>query len=170
MKRSLKVLLVIGMIGLLALGLFGCGANGNNDNKIPVETDFTLQDLDGKDVSLSDYHGKKVLLVFWSTGCGWCLKELPLLNELSDKKLKDVVILAACTSSDKDAIKKVIKEKIGSNKFVIIQDSEGKISNKYNVSGFPTNIFIDRQGKESSRIGGYDENIDSYIKKLNDIL
>ncbi|MDE6393778.1 MAG: TlpA family protein disulfide reductase, partial [Duncaniella sp.] len=43
--------------------------------------DFTLPDLNGKEVSLSDFRGKWVVLDFWGSWCGWCVKGFPALKE-----------------------------------------------------------------------------------------
>src|SRR6185437_3731476 len=56
--------------------------------------DFALTDLSGQTVRLSDFKGKLVLITFWATWCPPCLKELPSLAELHQRRSNDVVILA----------------------------------------------------------------------------
>ena len=51
--------------------------------------DFTLQSMDGKEVKLSDYKGKKVYLKFWASWCGPCKKSMPELMELAAKPDRD---------------------------------------------------------------------------------
>ena len=51
--------------------------------------DFTLQSMDGKEVKLSDYKGKKVYLKFWASWCGPCRKSMPELMELAAKPDRD---------------------------------------------------------------------------------
>ena len=55
--------------------------------------DFTLQSMDGKEVKLSDYKGKKVYLKFWASWCGPCRKSMPELMELAAKQDRDFEIL-----------------------------------------------------------------------------
>lgn len=55
--------------------------------------DFTLQSMDGKEVKLSDYRGKKVYLKFWASWCGPCRKSMPELMELAAKEDRDFEIL-----------------------------------------------------------------------------
>lgn len=56
--------------------------------------DFTLQSMDGKEVKLSDYKGKKVYLKFWASWCGPCKKSMPELMELAAKQDRDFEILS----------------------------------------------------------------------------
>ncbi len=55
--------------------------------------DFTLQSMDGKEVKLSDFKGKKVYLKFWASWCGPCKKSMPELMELAAKPDRDFEIL-----------------------------------------------------------------------------
>ena len=54
--------------------------------------DFTLQSMDGKEVKLSDYKGKKVYLKFWASWCGPCKKSMPELMELAAKPDRDFLV------------------------------------------------------------------------------
>ena len=61
---------------------------------VAEKVDFTLQDLDGKSVSLSDYRGKWVVVNFWATTCPPCIKEMPELSDFHDRhKDRDAVVL-----------------------------------------------------------------------------
>src|ERR1700752_2937458 len=71
---------------LLFVGFHAARRPGNgSDARDPAgkaAPDFTLQTLDGKDVTLSSLHGKGVLLNFWATWCGPCKIEMPWFVEL----------------------------------------------------------------------------------------
>jgi thiol-disulfide isomerase/thioredoxin len=72
----------------LLVGLFSCAAVGAD------EVDFTLPDINGNKVSLSDYRGKWVIVNYWATWCPPCLDEIPDLVEFHEKhKDTDAVVL-----------------------------------------------------------------------------
>jgi peroxiredoxin len=62
-------------------------------NAKPAKLDFTLPDLDGKQVNLTDFKGKVILLNFWATWCGPCKAEIPGFVELQTKYPDDLVVL-----------------------------------------------------------------------------
>lgn len=105
--------------------------------------DFTLKDLDGKEVSLSDYRGKIVLINFWATWCKFCDIEMPDLNQL-DKDNDDVVVLAVDVMEDEAKVKKYIEK--GGYDFKVVLDTKGEIARKYLVSSFPTTYAVDKEG------------------------
>lgn len=105
--------------------------------------DFTLKNLSGEDVSLSDYKGKIVLLNFWATWCTYCDKEMPDLQKL-DKENDDLVVLAVDVMEDKAIVEDYIKE--GGYDFEVVLDTDGEIAKTYVVGGYPTSYFIDEEG------------------------
>lgn len=116
--------------------------------------DFTLKDLDGKNVSLADYRGKIVILNFWATWCKYCVLEMPEFNALNEtfQKDNDVVILAIDVQEDSDKVSNfVYANDIDLN---VLLDSDASISEKYNISGFPTTYFINRDGSIATSIVG----------------
>lgn len=75
---------------LIALALIATGVQADDAGGEPV--DFTLQQLHGNEVSLSDYRGKWVVLNYWATWCAPCRKEIPDLSALHAAR-DDVVVL-----------------------------------------------------------------------------
>lgn len=118
---------------------------------------FTLTDLSGKKVSLSDYKGKAVQLNFWATWCAPCKIETPWLAELEKQyKPKGFEILGVSFDDlDKDDAAKLKSEtadiaqsahQLGIN-YPVLLDGDA-ISKQYGDPGvFPTSFFVDRQGK-----------------------
>ncbi|OOG77949.1 TlpA disulfide reductase family protein [Flavobacterium sp. A45] len=114
--------------------------------------DFNLKNLDGKDVKLSDYKGKVVVLDFWATWCGPCKASFPSMQELVTKyKGKDVEFLFVNTwergKENSETVKKVetfINDKKYS--FNVVFDFDDTITAKYKVGGIPTKILIDKKG------------------------
>ncbi len=105
--------------------------------------DFTLTNLDGKEVSLSDYKGEIVILNFWATWCKFCDVEMPDLNDL-DKENDDVVVLAVDVMEGHDKVKKYIDK--GGYDFEVVLDSKGDISREYLVTAFPTSYIVNKEG------------------------
>ncbi|HKO76652.1 MAG TPA: TlpA disulfide reductase family protein [Flavobacterium sp.] len=114
--------------------------------------DFSLKNLEGKEVKLSDYKGKVVVLDFWATWCGPCKASFPSMQELVTKyKGKDVEFLFVNTwergKENSDTVKKVetfINDKKYS--FNVVFDFDDTITAKYKVGGIPTKILIDKNG------------------------
>lgn len=114
------------------------------DTKIEA-IDFKLEDLQGKEISLSDFKGKKVFLNFWASWCGPCKAEMPHMQQLYEEtKDKDIVILAVNVGEDKDKVKGFIEE----NKytFPVVLDIKQEVAIQYGISAFPTTFFIDEEG------------------------
>jgi peroxiredoxin len=115
----------------------------------PSAPDFSLASLDGPTVRLSDYLGKKVVLIdFWATTCHPCLQEMPELVELYHKyKDRGFVILGVATD-DPDTRAQVSAE-VRSKKmdFPILLDDSTTVLDRYNPKGeLPFAVLIDRHG------------------------
>ncbi|MTI67669.1 MAG: redoxin domain-containing protein [Firmicutes bacterium] len=107
--------------------------------------DFTLENLQGEKVSLSDYEGKIVMLNFWATWCGHCDKEMPDFEKLyNENKEKDFVILAVNARESIETVKEYINK--GGYTFPVLLDKSGEINRKYLIGGLPTTYFISKDG------------------------
>lgn len=108
--------------------------------------DFTLPDLNGKKVSLSDFRGKWVVLDFWGSWCGWCVKGFPALKDAYTKYGNKIVIIGIdCNETEADWRAGVKQHQLpwlnlynGDNKNLYID---------YNIQGFPTKAIINPDGK-----------------------
>jgi len=107
---------------------------------------FTLPDLDGNMVSLSDYKGKVVLLNIWATWCPPCVEEMPSMEKLY-QELKDEGFEILAVSVDVSGAKEVIpfmkKHKLS---FPALTDTKGDIKSLYQTTGVPESFIIDRNG------------------------
>ena len=108
--------------------------------------DFALQDLQGKQVKLSDFRGKAVLLNFWATWCGPCKIEMPWFVELQKQYGPQglEIVGVALDDSSRDEIQKFAKE-MGVN-YTILQGQDA-VGDAYGAIGLPTTYYIDRNGK-----------------------
>jgi thiol-disulfide isomerase/thioredoxin len=111
-------------------------------------TDFTLRDLAGKPVRLSELRGSVVLLDFWASWCAPCKKELPALEALQ-KKYKDsgkkVVVLTVNIDKDRaNAEKFLTAAKV--KQVRVLLDKEGAVAGQYDLPTMPTSFVIDAKG------------------------
>ena len=114
-----------------------------------IAPDFTLQIPDGKSVSLIDYRGKYVLLDFWASWCGPCLREVPNVKKVYDKfHDKGFEILSVSLDDKKDNWVDAIKK--NDLNWVHVSSLQGwscPVAKLYNVSGVPAMLLIDKEGK-----------------------
>ena len=116
--------------------------------------DFTLEDINGQQVSLSDYRGKVVLLYFWATWWTWCRKEVPSLIKLAKKMDKEeFVILGIDIQEKRKTVKKVV-EKSGIP-FPVLLDITGEVAGQYGIRGTPAHFLVDKKGILRAFAPGY---------------
>lgn len=116
--------------------------------------DFTLETLDGKNLSLSDLKGKAVLVNFWATWCGPCKIETPWLVEMQNQYGSQglQVVGVAMDDSGKDEIAKFAKD-MGVNYPVLL--GKEAVGDAYGgVPALPESFFVGRDGKIVDRIIG----------------
>jgi peroxiredoxin len=126
--------------------------SGQTDDK--TVPDFSLKDLDGNTVKLSDYKGKIVILNFWAVWCKYCTLEMPDLNELN-KELEngnEAVILAVDVQESADKVKNYLSS--NNINLKVLMDQDGSVTQKYGVSGFPTTFIINKDGTLYTYIPG----------------
>ena len=117
--------------------------------------DFKLKDLDGKEVKLSDFRGKVVILDFWATWCGWCLKEMPLLDKFQKAHPKDVVLLTINTDRFESRVNiKPTLERLNLSPIVLLEDPEQLTA--YQYSALPSLYVVDPAGQLGMAKTGYD--------------
>jgi len=116
--------------------------------------EFSLNDVNGKKVTLSAYKGNVVILNFWATFCGPCREEMPSLNNLflSFKK-EGLVVLAISTDDSEKPVQSFIKAKAIA--FPVLIDKDQQVYfDRYAVLGLPTTFIIDRDGIIREKILG----------------
>ncbi|RKJ44556.1 TlpA family protein disulfide reductase [bacterium 1XD8-76] len=106
--------------------------------------DFTAVLTDGTEFTLSEQQGKVVLLNFWATWCGPCVREMPAFEKLYGEYGEDVAILAVNCMESEDIVKAFQDE--NGYTFPIACDPEGDVSLKYPSQGIPYTLVIDEEG------------------------
>lgn len=124
---------------------------------------FKAVDLKDKSVTLEDLRGKVVVLDFWYRGCGWCIKAMPQINQLTtDFTDKPVAILGMNTDSDKEDAEFVVKEM--ALKYPTLR-IEHEMASKFGVQGFPTLVLIDKKGVVRDLHVGYSPTLREEVGK-----
>jgi len=133
-----RILLMMGILLIIS-----CSIAGNRGGK--KAPDFSLRSIDGKNVKLSDYKGKILILNFFATWCPPCKKEIPdFVKFYKEYKNKGIEIVGVAVGSKEKNVKELIK------KFNIkypVAMSDGKIEKLFGGIRFvPTTFIIDGKG------------------------
>lgn len=115
---------------------------------------FALPNLDGVEVSLSDFEGKVVVLDLWATWCGPCKVEIPYLVELYEEfKDEGVVVIGVGLDQGGASILRPFVEE--NNVTYPILVGNRSVAQAYNVSGIPTTFMIGRDGRIHKKHVGF---------------
>lgn len=119
--------------------------------KIPLEG--TLQDINGREVSLSSYRGKLTFLTFWTTWCSVCAVEMPELQKLYLLyKNRGFQILAVDLREPASLVVKYFKKR--NLTYTPLLDPRGRFGNKFGIRSVPTTLILDRQGRQIGSVFG----------------
>lgn len=121
--------------------------------EVPLAPDFTVEDLDGNTVKLSDYRGAPVVLNFWASWCGPCKAEMPHFQKLKDEYEGQVVFLMINLTDGSRETKETALAFIeeGGYDFNVLFDTKGEAAYSYRISSIPTTYFINAEGYALSR-------------------
>lgn len=136
---------------------------------------FDLPDLSGAQYSLGDYLGHPLVINFWTTWCGACTYEFPVLEEFEQQYEDQASLITICAGKSHDEALKAVEEKgVG---FLVLYDDEEIISKAYQpprpqdklrILAFPFTVFIDETGKVVyARVGTFTD-IDKMVSLLQE--
>ena len=167
MKKLLNMIPAAGLFFMLAMVFsvsFGLiRHNAEAFEPWPIEPlignsapDFSLEDLNGKNVSLSSFRGKPVLLNFWASWCPYCRKERAHLETLyKEYSGKNLIIVSISIDRSLQTLKAFMEKNPAP--FVILYDGQSSVASTFHVAGLPTSFLIDRDGIIKRKFTGFRE-------------
>ena len=141
-----------------------CAANAK-----PANLNYTLKDVDGKDMKLASLKGKVILLDFWATWCGPCKIEIPWFVEFQKKYGKDGLQVVGVSVDDTQAKLKPYVSKMQMNYPILQGLDHDDIQDFYGpLFGIPITVVISRDGRICAKHVGLSskEGFEREIKSL----
>ena len=127
--------------------------------------EFTLKDNNGKDLALSSLRGKHVVLDFWGSWCGWCIKGFPEMKKYYEKYKDRLEILGIdCNDKEKKWLDAIKKNELPWKHVFNPKDSD--LTTKYAIQGFPTKIILDPNGKILKTVVGESPEFYTFLDEL----
>ena len=157
MKRSIRHTLAA--LALVAASI--CQARpGEGD----IPPDYLGRDRDGHDVRLSALHGKVVIVSFWASWCGYCMKELPVLAAVQKMKgPTDLQVIGVSHKDDLDTFSKIRRRWKDLDIILTFDGGDQRIAKPYGVNGIPHMVMIGRDGRIAHVHVGYGEDMAQQI-------
>ncbi len=152
-KRWAGITLVILVVGAGWIGLSAVPAYSTTGGLIPspkegfLAPDFTLETLDGGEITLSELRGQPVILNLWASWCPPCRAEMPALQRVYEANRESGLEILAVnmTSQDSQSSAETFVDQ-NALTFTIPLDRLGLVSNIYQSRALPSTFFVDRQG------------------------
>ncbi|AQQ53253.1 TlpA family protein disulfide reductase [Planococcus lenghuensis] len=144
MKKLLRIFLLL----VIAGGFFYMAVSSAENSTAAVAgdpaPDFTLEDMDGNMVSLSDYKGQFVVLNFFASWCPPCREEAPELQKFEEQYGDQVKLLILDRAEPKIKVQEFIDEFNSTSTYLL--DYNDSMAKPYGVIGQPETFFIDEEG------------------------
>lgn len=140
-KSVIFILISAILIGLLVYQIMSRSKENTGAEGI---VNLKLVSVDGKEYSLSDFRGKKVLINFFATWCPPCRAEIPDFERFH-RENKDVVLIGINIQEDKATVEEFLSS-MGVT-YPVLLDRDGKVSAQFGIEGIPTTFLIDENGR-----------------------
>jgi peroxiredoxin len=152
-RRWTAVMAVAFLLGSLWIWVSAVSLNDTTGGLIPSPRegfpapDFTLDTLEGSQMTLSDLRGKVVIVNLWTSWCPPCRAEMPAIEQIyQENKAQGLEVLAVnSTYQDSELAAASFAQEFGLT-FPVLLDRDGSVSKRYQLLALPTTYFIDRQG------------------------
>lgn len=116
--------------------------------------DIAFTRPDGKKVKLSDYRGHWLLVNLWATWCGPCIKEMPSLDRMEARLGGTLDVIAIAEDRTGAKVVKPFVKALGVKNLPIGYDPAGAVGSAFHVSGLPTSVLIDPEGRIVAKLEG----------------
>ena len=158
MKKLIAISLFMSLVPL-ASALTGTGPAAN----------FTLKDVEGNNIRLSEYRGQVVLINFWASWCGPCRQEFPHLDALHQKYADlGFTVFGVNVEQERELADKVLRDIPVT--FPVLFDSDNAVSEAYDVDAMPATVLVDRGGDirfmHRGYKPGYEDKYRQQVKQL----
>ena len=131
-----------------------------------VAPDFTLNNLEGQPLALSSLRGKYVVLDFWGSWCGWCIKGIPDMKKYYEKYKGKLEILGIDCRDTEEKWRAAVEKHELPWLHVRNEGGDNDVSVLYAVPGYPTKIVVDPEGKIAKVVVGEDPAFYKYLDEL----
>ncbi len=135
--------------------LMGCSRKTTQATQAP---DFTLKDLSGKNVTLSSFKGRPVLLDFWATWCGPCRMSIPYVQAFYQKhQAEGLVVLGVNMDEDPSQVPEFVKYL--KMTYPVLLAAGTSVPQDYGVEGIPSFVIINQEGRVVRRYQGFGQSM-----------
>jgi peroxiredoxin len=155
MKKLLLITLFLTSLNIISQENYMESSLVKLNQQVP---EFSFTNKDGKSIKLSDYKGKVILINFFATWCGPCMKEMPYIQKDLWEKLKNndtFIIMSFGRDHSQEEVNKFIESKKFT--FPIFADKDKSIYNLFATKYIPRNYLIDSNGKVIYASTGFSE-------------
>ena len=117
--------------------------------------EIVFKDENQKNIDLTNYKGKLLILNFWATWCAPCREEMPSLDLLqSDLRLNNLKIFPINIGQEDLSKSVIFFKELKIKNLNIYYDSAVNLTKKFSLRGIPTTILLNKEGKEFARVIG----------------
>jgi len=142
MKRhKLHLILTLGLALVLISAVVAC----TKSEEVFYAPDFTLQTINGEPISLSDFRGKPVMLIFWKIHCAACQFQIPYTQAFYDELSSDTIAVLSINVADSISSVQTYVTSLGIT-YPVLLDLQGRVAKNYGIPGVPMTFLIDEQG------------------------
>ena len=151
------------VLTLFLLFLAPCAVAGLQEEGT-LAPEFTLNTLEGKPVSLSEFRGTPVVLEFWATWCGPCRRQFPKMARIHEKYEGQVNFIMVNTAEDAATVRAFADQVEVPG--IILMDPTDKVGERYGTRILPSLFFIDAEGVVQASVPGALKDMDLFMNYM----